>query len=141
VPGDAHAHGHTHEHPHDHPRDAGHSHRTEQPFSYRQLVTLGVTGGIVPCPAALVVLLSAISLHRIAFGLYLIVAFSLGLAAVLISIGMVTVYARRLLARLPTDGPLINRWLPTASAAAITCLGIGIAAQALLAMGVVHIQL
>jgi ABC-type nickel/cobalt efflux system permease component RcnA len=136
-----HAHSHTHEHPHDQPEESGHSHRGEHPFSYRQLVTLGVTGGIVPCPAALVVLLSAISLHRVAFGLYLIVAFSLGLAAVLISIGLVTVYARRLLARLPTDGPLINRWLPTASAAAITCLGVGIAAQALLAMGLVHLQL
>jgi len=135
-----HPHIHTHEHPHDHPQDAGHPHSTDSPFSYRQLVTLGVTGGIVPCPAALVVLLSAISLHRVAFGLYLIVAFSLGLAADLISIGMVTVYARRLLARLPTEGPLINRWLPTASAAAITCLGVGIAAQALLAMGVIHIQ-
>ena len=135
-----HSHAHTHERPHDYPQNAGHPHSTVSPFSYRQLVTLGVTGGIVPCPAALVVLLSAISLHRVAFGLYLIVAFSLGLAAVLISIGMVTVYARRLLARLPTEGPLINRWLPTASAAAITCLGVGIAAQALLAMGVIHIQ-
>jgi ABC-type nickel/cobalt efflux system permease component RcnA len=104
-------------------------------------VTLGVTGGIVPCPAALVVLLSAISLHRVAFGLYLIVAFSFGLAAVLISIGMVTVYARRLLTRLPTDGPLINRWLPTASATAITFLGVGVAAQASLAMGAIHFQL
>jgi ABC-type nickel/cobalt efflux system permease component RcnA len=116
-------------------------HGTESRFSYRQLVTLGVTGGMIPCPAALVVLLSAISLHRVAFGLYLIVAFSLGLAAVLISIGMITVYARRLLAQLPTDGPLINRWLPTASAAAITCLGVGIAAQAMAAMGLIHIQL
>jgi hypothetical protein len=53
---------------------------------------------------------------------------------------MITVYARRLLARLPSDGPLINRWLPTASATAMTCLGIGIAAQALLSMGVIHIQ-
>jgi ABC-type nickel/cobalt efflux system permease component RcnA len=140
-PGHAHPHEHTHEHPHDHPHDAGYSHGSETQFSYRQLVTLGVTGGIVPCPAALVVLLSAISLHRVAFGLYLIVAFSLGLAAVLISIGMITVYARRVLARLPTDGPLINRWLPTASATAITCLGVGIAAQALLTLGVIHIPL
>ena len=104
-------------------------------------MTLGVTGGIVPCPAALVVLLSAVSLHRVAFGLYLIVAFSLGLAAVLISIGMITVYARRLLARVPSDGPLINRWLPAASAMAITCLGVGIAVQALLATGVVRTSL
>jgi len=140
VAGGASSHLDTHEHPHGDPQDAGHSHRTESPFSYRQLVTLGVTGGIVPCPAALVVLLSAVSLHRVAFGLYLIVAFSLGLTAVLISIGMITVYARRLLARLPSDGPLINRWLPTASATAMTCLGIGIAAQALLSMGVIHIQ-
>jgi ABC-type nickel/cobalt efflux system permease component RcnA len=88
-----------------------------------------------------VVLLSAISLHRIAFGLYLIVAFSLGLAAVLISIGMVTVYARRFIARVPSDGPLINRWLPTASAVVITCLGVGIAVQAMLAMGLVHVRL
>jgi nickel/cobalt transporter (NicO) family protein len=137
LPGHAHHHPHFLEHQPDHAHDSGHS---PSPFSYRQLVTLGVTGGIVPCPAALVVLLSAISLHRVAFGLYLIVAFSLGLAAVLISIGMVTVYARRLLARLPSDGPLINRWLPTASAAAITCLGAGIAVQAVLATGVLHIQ-
>lgn len=136
-----HTHPHTHEHHPDHPHDAGHAHGPQSQFSYRQLVTLGVTGGIVPCPAALVVLLSAISLHRVAFGLYLIVAFSLGLAAVLISIGLITVYGRRLLARLPTDGPLINRWLPTASASAITCLGVGIAAQALLAMRAIHFHL
>jgi ABC-type nickel/cobalt efflux system permease component RcnA len=139
--GEAHSHDHPHEHHHDHRPDAGHSHGAGSPFSYRQLVTLGVTGGIVPCPAALVVLLSAISLHRVAFGLYLIVAFSFGLAVVLISIGMITVYARRMLSRLPTEGPLINRWLPAASATAITCLGIGIAAQALLGMGLIHIQL
>ena len=113
----------------------------KQSASYRQLLALGITGGIVPCPAALVVLLSAVSLHHIAFGLYLILAFSLGLAAVLISIGLLTVYARRLLARLPADGPLINRWLPVASAAFITLLGTGIAMQALVAMGVLHIQL
>ncbi len=140
-PGHAHPHAHAHEHRHDHPHDSGHAHHAETPFSYRQLVTLGVTGGIVPCPAALVVLLSAISLHRVAFGLYLIVAFSLGLAAVLISIGMITVYARRMLSRLPSEGPLINRWLPAASATVITCLGIGIATQALFTVGVIHIKL
>jgi len=141
APGHAHPQAHIHEQHHDHPHDARHSHLAENPFSYRQLVTLGVTGGIVPCPAALVVLLSAISLHRVAFGLYLIVAFSLGLAAVLISIGMITVYARRMLSRLPSEGPLINRWLPAASATVITCLGVGIVAQALFTVGVIHIKL
>ena len=59
---------------------------------------LGITGGIVPCPAALVVLLSAFSLHRIGFGLYLITAFSVGLAAVLVSVGLAMVYTRHLVA-------------------------------------------
>jgi nickel/cobalt exporter len=131
-----HPHDHHHEHGHDHPYD----HAQTQAFSYRQLIALGVTGGIVPCPAALVVLLSAVSLHRVAFGLYLILAFSLGLAAVLISIGLVTVYARRLLARVPTEGAVITRWLPMASAAVITCLGVAIVFQGLLAMGLVHFR-
>jgi ABC-type nickel/cobalt efflux system permease component RcnA len=141
-------HGHDHEHPH-HPHEHPHhphehhphhhgpggAHEHPSALSCRQLVALGVTGGIVPCPAALVVLLSAISQHRVAFGLYLIVAFSLGLAAILISIGMVTVYARRLLARLPSEGPLVNRWLPMASASVITCLGVGLVIQGLVAAG------
>lgn len=143
----AHAHSHhDHDHAHhDHQRhehdEHHHVHRPAKPFSYRQLIALGVTGGIVPCPAALVVLLSAVSLHRLAFGLYLILAFSLGLAAVLISIGLATVYARRLLARVPTEGPVINRWLPMASAAVITCLGLALVFQGLLSMGVVHFRL
>jgi ABC-type nickel/cobalt efflux system permease component RcnA len=132
------AHAHEHHH-HDH-QGPGHSHGEHSLFSHRQLVMLGVTGGIIPCPAALVVLLSAIALHRVAFGLYLIVAFSLGLAIVLISIGLVTVYARRLLSQIPSDGPLVNRWLPMASATVITCLGVGIAAQALLTLGVIHVR-
>jgi ABC-type nickel/cobalt efflux system permease component RcnA len=139
----SHAPDHSHQH-HDHQNQREHPHsHTQQaakPFSYRQLIALGVTGGIVPCPAALVVLLSAVSLHRVAFGLYLILAFSLGLAAVLISIGLVTVYARRLLARVPTDGPVINRWLPMASAAVITCLGLAIVFQGLVSMGLVHFR-
>jgi ABC-type nickel/cobalt efflux system permease component RcnA len=139
-----HSHDHNLAHPpehhhHDH-QGPGHSHGDQSQFSYKQLVTLGVTGGMVPCPAALVVLLSAISLHRVAFGLYLIVAFSLGLAVVLISIGLVTVYARRLLSHLPSDGPLFNRWLPMASATVITCLGVGIVAQALLTLGAIHLR-
>ena len=135
---------HHHVQPHHHGNHAhhdhsqGHTHEPSKSFSYRQLIALGVTGGIVPCPAALVVLLSAVSLHRVAFGLYLILAFSLGLAAALISIGLVTVYARRLIARVPTEGPVINRWLPMASAAVITCLGLALVFQGLISMGLVH---
>ena len=132
---------HTHTSIMQHAHVHAHTHGLERQFSYKQLVMLGVTGGIIPCPAALVVLLSAVSLHRVAFGLYLILAFSLGLAAVLISIGLVTVYARRLLSLLPSDGPLVNHWLPMASATAITGLGVGIVVQALLTAGMIHVRL
>ena len=106
----------------------------EGPVSLRALVALGVSGGIVPCPAALVVLLSAVAMGRVGFGLLLIVAFSVGLAAVLIAIGLLVVYARRLAARVDragVEGPLVRRWLPLTSAAVITVSGVVITVQAL----------
>jgi ABC-type nickel/cobalt efflux system permease component RcnA len=102
-----------------------------QSVGLTQLLTLGITGGIIPCPAALIVLLSAFALHRIGLGFFLIVAFSVGLAAVLIGFGMLMVYARRFIARLQIDGPLTRRWLPVASSAFITVLGLMLAIQAL----------
>jgi nickel/cobalt exporter len=106
----------------------------------RQLLILGITGGIVPCPAALVVLLSAVALHRVVFGLFLILSFSSGLALVLIAMGMVAVYAGRLMSRVGTDGPLIQRWLPLVSALMITILGSAITVRGLMAAGIVQIH-
>lgn len=100
-------------------------------ISLTQLLTLGITGGIIPCPAALIVLLSAFALHRIGLGFFLIVAFSAGLAAVLIGFGMLTVYSRRFVVRLQIDSPLTTRWLPAASAAFISVLGLILTIQAL----------
>jgi len=109
--------------------------------SYRQLFALGVTGGIVPCPAALVVLLSAVALHRVGFGLFLIVAFSFGLATVLIMTGMFVVLAGRFVLRMNPDAPLLRKWLPMASATAVTVLGLAIAGRALLAAGMLQVRL
>ena len=132
--GPAHSHDHTHLpgefHEHVHDRVHTHSDLTGSRVSLRQLITLGVSGGIVPCPAALVVLLSAFSMRRTGFGLFLIVAFSVGLAAVLIAIGLLVVRARRLMARFKGDGVFVTRWLPLTSAAMVTLLGIAIALQA-----------
>jgi ABC-type nickel/cobalt efflux system permease component RcnA len=165
--GHIHAHGHTHvhtyAHTHGHAQTHNHSHHHglapdqapvqahgvrhhhhRQPgetVSFRELLALGITGGIVPCPAALVVLLSAIALQRIGFGLLLIIAFSVGLAAVLIAIGLLMVYARRFMSRFQGEGPLITRWLPLTSAATITVLGTAMVMQALVAAGVLHIRL
>jgi nickel/cobalt exporter len=102
-----------------------------KPVSLAQLFTLGITGGIIPCPAALIVLLSAFALHRIGLGFFLIVAFSIGLAVVLIGFGMLMVYAGRFMTRFKMDGPLTKRWLPLASSAFITVLGLGLVIQAL----------
>jgi len=125
--------GHTHSHDglpaHTHGPGEAHNHAS-QPVSLRALVALGVSGGIIPCPAALVVLLTALSLHRVGFGLVLIVAFSIGLAAVLVAIGILMVYAGRLMTRFKEEGPLIQRWLPLTSSAVMTLLGFGIAVQA-----------
>jgi ABC-type nickel/cobalt efflux system permease component RcnA len=135
-PGDEPVHLHAHyAHPH-HPHR-----RIPSTVSPRELLALGVTGGIVPCPAALVVLLSALSLNRVGFGLLLIVAFSLGLAAVLIAIGILMVYAQRLMARFQGDGVLMTRWLPLTSATVMTIFGVAIAVQALVTAGILQIRL
>jgi nickel/cobalt exporter len=146
-----HGHSHDHAHGHGHARELGHHHghahhhhgheHAPGRVSLKQLFVLGVTGGIVPCPAALVVLLSALSLGRVGFGLVLIVAFSLGLAAVLIATGILVVYARRLMARVQGEGLLITRWLPLTSAAVIIVVGLGMTTQALQAAGILQIRL
>ena len=80
-------------------------------------------------------MLGAIALHRIAFGLALIVAFSVGLAGVLTGIGVALVYARGLFERLPLDGSLA-RYVPVASALVISLAGMAIVLEALRQMGV-----
>jgi nickel/cobalt exporter len=96
----------------------------------RGLLGVGVAAGLLPCPSALVVLLSAIALHRIGLGLALIVAFSVGLAATITGIGLVAVLARRAFGRLRLDGPVV-RALPAVSAMLILALGTGMILNAL----------
>ena len=114
----AHAHVHGHDH-HDHPA-----------ITRRSLIAVGVSGGLLPCPSALVVLLAAISLHRIAFGLLLIVAFSAGLAMSITGIGMVAVVAKRAFRRLSLDGRLLGA-LPAVSAFVIVVAGVAMTIHAI----------
>ena len=110
-------------------------------MSLKSLFALGVTGGIVPCPAALVVLLAALAFHRVVFGLFLIVAFSAGLAFVLISFGLAFVYAGRFMNRFAAQGPLTERWLPLASSAVITVVGLVLTLQSLASAGLLHTRI
>jgi ABC-type nickel/cobalt efflux system permease component RcnA len=91
-----------------------------------------VSGGLLPCPEALMVLLITIAAHRVLFGLLLIVAFSVGLAAVLVGFGLLLVYAGGLFHRLnlSSSGP-VSRLLPVASAVVVVLAGGVITAQAL----------
>ena len=107
-----------------------HHHEDDDALTSRGLLGVGVAAGLLPCPSALVVLLSAIALHRIGFGLALIVAFSLGLAATITAIGLVAVLARRLFSRVSLDGRVV-RSLPAFSALVIIVVGLAITAKAL----------
>jgi nickel/cobalt exporter len=110
----------------------------ERVLSLRELCVLGITGGIVPCPAALVVLLSAFSLHRIGFGLFLITAFSFGLAAVLVIVGLTMVYAKRVMSSRVRAGNTALRYLPLLSSAFMVVLGVGITASAVASVQIWH---
>jgi ABC-type nickel/cobalt efflux system permease component RcnA len=118
-----HRHGHDHHH-HDHHHDHGYD------GGLRGLLATGISGGILPCPTALVVLLAAISLHRVGYGLLLIVAFSLGLAAAITGIGLLAVGAKSFFSRRSFEGRLV-RVLPTLSALIVLGLGIAMTLRAI----------
>ena len=133
----AHHHSHSHAglHTHSHGPSGTHTHiipgEDGTPITWRSLLALGISGGLLPCPSALVVMLGAIALQRAAFGLLLIVAFSLGLAGVLTAVGILMVYAGKLFERIPASGRLLQV-APVASALFITVLGLGITWRALI---------
>jgi len=148
-PGHSHA---AHELAHDdhHPEAHAHSHQAENApvhshagrvhshvpptagqVSWKSLVALGVSGGLLPCPEALMVLLITIAAHRVLFGLLLIVSFSTGLAAVLVGFGLLLVYARGFFSRINLSSCMLPRLLPVMSALVIVIAGGVITAQAL----------
>ena len=118
--------GHHHHHDHDH------QHLPTKVVKPSDLLAMGVSGGLVPCPEALGVMLIAIGLGRIALGLGLIVAFSFGLAAVLIVIGILLVRFRGVLERLGKKQSSWRWWLPLVSAVIVTILGVGIVLKGLM---------
>ena len=143
-------HSHSHPHPHDdtHPQgddrhdshdghdhgEHSHSHAPslapgERPTLW-QLITLGISGGIVPCPAALAVLLAAVSYGQFARGLSLVIIFSVGMAVVLVAIGIAMVKAANFAGKYVAE----SKWtkiVPIVSAALITLVGIGLTVKAI----------
>lgn len=123
-----HDHGHSDlHHHHSHPL----SRAEEPPVTWRSLLGLGVSGGLVPCPSALVLLLTAISLGRVGFGMALVVAFSLGMAMILTAVGLLFVKGSRLVQRAP-QVEKFGRLLPAMSALIILVVGTVITAHSVI---------
>ena len=132
------AHHHGHAHRHDRGDGHGHSHAIagSEPLHFRSAVVAAMSGGIAPCPAAIVVLLTALHLHRVGYGLALIVIFSLGLAAVLSGLGLVVVHGAAWLGRQQLF-TRVARIAPFVTAGVISIVGAVMLAQGLTGEGVV----
>ena len=117
-------HHHDHPHPHDHGRALG----------LRGLVALGLAGGLVPSPSAVVVLLGGIALGRAWFGVALVLAYGAGMAATLTGIGLLLARLRARMDRrlqLPAGSLLAKagRLLPAVTASVIVVVGLALAAS------------
>jgi ABC-type nickel/cobalt efflux system permease component RcnA len=109
-----------------------HTHVPPKDVTWSNLLGLGISGGLVPCPSALVLMLGAISQERIGYGIVLTLVFSFGLAATLTAVGLAFLYVGKLF-----DNPKMNnnplfKALPVFSAFVITCVGVFICYSSLL---------
>jgi len=100
-----------------------HSHLPPEEVSWKSLLGLGISGGLLPCPSALVLMLSAINLGRIGYGLILTTAFSFGLAATLTAVGLIFLYGGRVFSGSRLAENRIVKTVPVFSAFVITFLG------------------
>jgi ABC-type nickel/cobalt efflux system permease component RcnA len=160
--GEPHDHEHGHGHGHDHVHDHGHEHRLDHPLGTDDhghghhhgrgghvhsgrwsLAGIGIAGGLVPSPSALVVLLAAIGLGRTAFGVLLVLAYGAGMAATLTGAGLLLLTMQRRFARATSRSTATTwvNWLrrlaarlgaatPTATAALVLAVGAGLALRA-----------
>lgn len=96
-------------------------------ITWKSLTALGVVGGLLPSTSALVILLAAFSLHRVGFGLLLILAFSAGMASVLAGVGLLLVYAGRFIERFQAENRtvgVLTRLLPLTTALVVLVSGL-----------------
>ncbi len=134
--GHGHDHNHTHEHGHSHSHGGHtHSHVPSERTSFWGLLSLGISGGIVPCVDALIGLLIAINLDKLTWGVIILCAFSLGLAAVLVIIGILMVLAKPVIERFTGRGVWLQR-LPIISATVVIVLGAVLVFKALNDVGI-----
>ena len=154
--GHEHEHGHRHDHPHHHEshhdqgREHSHSHDLEHQDEHEraharewqerfrnrnvttgQLILFGLTGGLLPCPSAFAVLLVCLQLKRFVLGFALVLAFSLGLAITLVTVGALAALSVKHATKRFAGLHKLAAKMPYASAALMTVIGLLIAAQGL----------
>ena len=132
-------HGHSHHHEHGGTHDAKDDHHHHSAPGILSLLTMGVAGGMVPCPSAMVVLLVSVALNQISLGLSMIVVFSLGLASVLVGIGIAVVSVSGFSSAVSRFAPLV-RILPLFGAGLVLILGLAITARGLVDAGIIRIM-
>ncbi len=153
-----HGHGHNHHlptlhtetlghHHHSHGDRPGHSHLPPQEISWKNLMALGISGGLIPCPSALVLLLSSIALGQVGYGLILVLSFSLGLAGVLTGLGLLLISSKHLFVKFPVETWTkasglqgILKLVPIGTASVITLIGFFMSIQALSQIGIIKLS-
>jgi len=113
-------------HPHPHEHGHGHSHARDEEAvrgGLGQLLMVGISGGLVPCPGGMAMLLTAVGAGQAAHGVALVTAFSLGVGAVVLALGVLFCKGSALVERVFGKSRALERWLPIVSALIICAVG------------------
>ncbi len=135
-----HDHGHSHDHgpdhdhapAHDHDHDHSHGDPPREAMSWKNLITLGIAGGMIPTPTAVVVLLGATAIGRAWFGVLLVVSYGIGMAITLVAAGLLLSWARNRF-EMKARGERMLRFaaaIPIATAVVVTASGLWLVAKA-----------
>ncbi|UCD28872.1 MAG: hypothetical protein JSV03_17650, partial [Planctomycetota bacterium] len=140
----------THSHPdlptqiHENKQDHNHHHHHQpienKPLTTRMVLVLGVTGGIVPCPTATIIMLLGIGANIILGALYAVGIFSLGMALTLMGIGFLALSSRKFASKVLSDSQhqgqlsgtgrhIMLQIVPALSGLVVVALGAAIAAN------------
>ena len=127
-----HAHGHADPAPgHTHTHDSGAATGSRARRTIWSVTALGISGGLLPCPAAVAPLLYGVGIGEVGMGVLGVVSFSVGLALVLIAVGLLVLRAQAFVERRMEHARWMNG-LPLVSAAVVSLLGLGLVVESVL---------
>ena len=117
----------TQDHDHHHGQDHGHTHEPPRDLGWRSLATLGLAGGLVPSASAVVLLLGAVAIGRVWFGVGLVFAFGVGMSLALVAAGLVALRVAQFgVSRIQRRWTLPRRLVPTLAGFAVTLFGVAL---------------